>query len=138
MARTATKKAGEDFVQARFEFGYDGKTGRVQRGQVFELGGHVHDEKLIRLGHVAPVEPGTPLCECGECGRLFMDDATREAHGDLYHAFECECGAVPPWEEVDKAVWLQRHRLSCSIVQAAKDKRRQEQLEQIAEQKKVA
>lgn len=135
MARTATKKAGENYVQALFDFGYDDELGRVQRGQAFQLGGHRHDGKLLRLGHLKGVEKGTPLCECGECGRLFIDDATREAHGDQLHAFECQCGQVAPWEHPHRNIWLQQHQLQCPTVIQAKEERRKVQLEQIAEQK---
>lgn len=133
MARTATPKAKEGMIRALWEFGYDARLGKVSRGQVFESGGHIHDERLLTLRYVTPVPKGTPLSECGECGRLFISDATRTAHGDLFHAFECDgCGWSAGREYPDRRGALERHRRDCSAVISARETKRREHLKEVA------
>jgi predicted RNA-binding Zn-ribbon protein involved in translation (DUF1610 family) len=134
MPRTATPKAKEGMVQALFEFGYDERLGQVCRGQVFELGGHTNDERLVTLRYVAPVKKGVALSECGECGRLFIDDAARTAHGDLFHQYECDgCGWAAGREFPDRRGALERHRQSCSAVISARETRRKAHMKEVAD-----
>lgn len=66
-------------VWARRPIKYLGQ--ELSRGEVFNLGGAINDEKLLRLGYVAPVD-GEELYEYQGTGRMFIDMQTRQAHGD--------------------------------------------------------
>ena len=119
MARSATPKSKSGQVQALFEFGYDDKLGTVDRGQVFTLAEHVNDEVLVRLRYVVEVKTSTSLYECGECGRQFVDEGTRTAHGDLWHGAECAyCGFIASRVMGNRVEALKEHRKRCSAYQA--------------------
>lgn len=138
MPRSATPKAKEGMVQALFEFGYDERLGKLSRGQVIELGGHTNDEQLLTLRYVAPVPKGTALEECGECGRLFINDACRTAHGNLFHANECpDCGWYAGREYPDRRGALERHRQECPAAISASETRRKAHLREVAAIKKA-
>jgi len=55
------------------------------RGELIELQGHIGDEKLVRLGYIATVDKNAHTCQCGECGRLFVDERFRDMHGRRRH-----------------------------------------------------
>lgn len=136
MPRTATPKAKEGMYQALFEFAYDSRLGQLSRGQVIELGGHTNDERLVRLRYLDPVPKGVDLFECGECGRLFISDAARSAHGDMFHAYECDgCGWVAGREYPDRRGALERHRQQCNAVISARETARMAHLKEVAEVK---
>jgi len=84
----ATKK-----YWAKRPFGYAGV--ELDRGQVFELVGARNDEKLIRLGYIAPVERKAETYRCAECGAEFIGLAERTHHGDKRHSGK----ALTPEEE---------------------------------------
>lgn len=133
------KRAGTDNVQALFEFDYTEESGRLERGQVIKLAGVRNDERMVRMQYFAPVAKGTGLKECGECGKLFVDEARREAHGQLWHGFECDgCGWVPRVYDGDRAEALRRHRQVCPQVMIARDSRRALHVEEITEKKLTA
>jgi len=116
-------------VYALREFGYDPEVGTLDRGQAIELRGHVNDTKLLTLRYVAEVPRGRELAECGVCGKLFVDDGTRTAHGDLRHAHRCECG-----EDFADEPSLEAHRPRCGVAVAAKGQARAAQVAEIAAQ----
>lgn len=64
-----------------------GDQGSVDRGQVIELRGYPGDEKLLRLGYLEekPPKKDDPLFACSVCGKEFISQATRTAHGNLRH-----------------------------------------------------
>lgn len=57
----------------------------VDRRQVIELKGLRNDDGLLRHKQLVPVPGGHKTVTCGECGAIFMEDATREVHGNLRH-----------------------------------------------------
>jgi hypothetical protein len=71
-------------------------------GLLLTLDGAVNDEKLIRLGFLAPVRNAQKIEKyprCGECGEYFETEQERTAHGDRRHAARPErirTGAPPP------------------------------------------
>lgn len=72
----------------RFSLGWEyGSQGPVDRGQVVTLEDCPNDEKLIRLGYfeASPLKKSATTFECGECGKQFIDQASRAAHGNLRH-----------------------------------------------------
>lgn len=90
MARTESRAAQ---VVARRPMGYAGR--EIDRGQVFELAGAPNDEKLTRLGYVAPLERGAETVTCAVCGATFTSGQLRTAHGDTRHRTR----ALTPQEE---------------------------------------
>lgn len=94
MARGATEAL--PYV-ARWPIGYGEQS--LDRGQVFQLGGQVNDEKLIRLGYVLPLERGAERYQCAECGAEFVGIAERTAHGRDRHS-----GRILSPEEEDRAI----------------------------------
>lgn len=68
----------------RVPFDYAGRG--YDRGQLIELQGFTHDERLIRLGYVAELEKGVELYECSVCGGTFVGVRERTHHGDRRHA----------------------------------------------------
>lgn len=70
-------------IWAKRPFDYAGKS--LDRGQVFEFGGHRNDEKLERLGYVTPVEKKATLHECSACGAQFIGIAERTGHYEKRH-----------------------------------------------------
>lgn len=68
---------------ARRPFGYMNTS--LDRGQIFELGGALNDEKLVRLGYCAELPADAPRHQCAECGALFVGINERTAHGDKRH-----------------------------------------------------
>jgi hypothetical protein len=134
MVRSSTPKSKAGDVQALFEFGYDEKLGSVDRGQVFKLAGHINDGKLVELRYVAPVKTGTELSECGECGRLFIDEGTRAAHGDLWHGAECaDCGWIASRVVADRVAALKEHRRRCSAYKSRRDGERKTHIKEVKE-----
>lgn len=73
----------EQFYWARRPFTYDGR--ELDRGVVIKLTGAKNDEKLLRLGYLAEVDPKAGLSECGRCGAWFHDMSMRDGHGKLRH-----------------------------------------------------
>jgi len=80
---------------ARRPFDYAGK--ELDRGQIVELIGARNDEKLVRLGYVAPVERKAEIYQCAVCGAEFIGLAERTHHGDKRHS-----GKVLTPEEEDR------------------------------------
>ncbi len=71
-------------VWAKRPIGYGSQ--EIDRGQVFELAGARNDEKLLRLGYIAPFE-GKPkdLVECAACGAQFIGGDERRGHYEKRH-----------------------------------------------------
>lgn len=136
MPKKSSDVAEEGHVQALFEFGYDAERPRVERGEVFMPGGHEHDSKLLSLRYVALVRPGTELKQCGECGKLFVNDSTRTAHGDTWHSFVCECGWVAPaGSKSARSRALEAHREKCDVMREVRSERRESHLREVKELK---
>ena len=134
MPKQSPDFAEEGHVQALYEFGYDAKLPRVERGQVFKLGGHENDPRLLTLRYVVAVKPGTPVKQCGSCGKLFIDDETRTVHGDTWHAFTCECGWVAPaGTKTSRAKALSEHRERCDTMKEARAAQRSAHLQEVKE-----
>lgn len=133
------KNAGPDVteeghVQALFEFGYDARHPRVERGEVFKLGGHANDGTLLTLRYISPMAPGTQIKQCGACGKLFATDEARTAHGDTWHAYTCECGWVAPvGKQAARVKALAEHREKCDVMRASRQDRRQAHLQEVKE-----
>lgn len=70
----------------------------VDRGQIVELQGAINDEKLIRLGFVAELEKGMDLVQCGRCGKEFVGNGERTAHGELRHLVKPDWVSDEEWE----------------------------------------
>lgn len=68
----------------RQPFDYAGQS--LDRGQLMHMGGHLNDERLIRLGFVRPIEKDDERYECGHCSAVFVGLRERTAHGDKRHA----------------------------------------------------
>jgi hypothetical protein len=71
--------------------GYGGSP--ADRGRILELAGARNDEKLIRLGFLAPVTKKVQLRDlpmCGTCGAYFAEEGFLTTHGDLHHARDLE------------------------------------------------
>lgn len=62
--------------------GYGGE--ELDQGQVLTLGGFVNDEKLVRLGYLQPFNGGD-TARCRLCGKEFVDQRSRQQHGDFRH-----------------------------------------------------
>jgi hypothetical protein len=84
-----------DYVQALRDFRYDDQVGEVHTGQVFQLGGHINDDGLLRHRFLAPIEdvPTTKakreawlasLPTCGECGAMFLQEWQRDRCGEAH------------------------------------------------------
>ena len=71
-------------VWAKRPIGYGSQ--EIDRGQVFDLAGARNDEKLLRLGYIAPFE-GKPkdLVECAACGAQFIGGDERRGHYEKRH-----------------------------------------------------
>lgn len=84
-------------VWAKRPIGYG--TQEIDRGQVFDLAGARNDEKLLRLGYIAPYE-GKPkdLVECAACGAQFIGGDERRGHYEKRHV-----RALSPEEEDARA-----------------------------------
>lgn len=109
------KKAGKNTYQALSPFTYDGDSGLLVRGQVFDLKGHENDQLLVGMDYIRPVAPGTELLECGECGGLFLTEYAREQHGRHFHDHWCDCGWVPDQDVYDKDQALKDHIKTCEV-----------------------
>ncbi len=70
------------YVQALKAFDYDRKVGRVERGQVFKMGGHVNDAGLLRHRLVVPFTGAVGKLPTDSRGRRFVDDGSRQRAGD--------------------------------------------------------
>lgn len=68
---------------ARRPMGYSGRD--LDRGQVFPLAGAPNDEKLERLGFMAPLDKAEPVYACAACGAEFVGEPERRGHGDKRH-----------------------------------------------------
>ncbi|MFN8533854.1 MAG: hypothetical protein U0556_09925 [Dehalococcoidia bacterium] len=55
------------------------------RGQALELAGGTNDERLIRLGYLAELDPKAELSVCAECGAAFTGPGERTGHGNTRH-----------------------------------------------------
>lgn len=70
---------------ARRPFGYQGV--ELDREQVLQLVGAVNDEKLVRLGYIAPlVDEDGRQYGCRHCPAKFLSENARDAHGKKRHA----------------------------------------------------
>lgn len=69
---------------ARWPLTYVGT--ELDRGQVFPLAGAVNDEKLTRLGFIAPLDAKATTYTCAECGAEFVGELERRGHGDKRHS----------------------------------------------------
>lgn len=118
MATRADIKAGDGAVLALSMFKYDAETGLLVRGQVFHLKGHVNDHLLEGMDYVRPVQKGTVLVECGDCGATFIEEAARERHGKHFHDQWCDCGWTPPAHVADKDQAMTNHLRTCSLHKA--------------------
>jgi len=65
---------------------FDYNTKPLDRGQVMVLEGARNDEKLTRLGYLAPLDRGVELYQCAVCGAEFVGIRERTGHGDRRHA----------------------------------------------------
>lgn len=125
-------------VIALFEFGYDSERPRVERGEVFMPGGHPNDQTLLSLRYLSPATPGTQLYQCGECGKLFFDEYSRESHGDTWHSFVCECGWVsPPGTKAARADALHAHREKCDVMRDQRASQRSAHVQQVKQIKEA-
>lgn len=124
-SKTATKKAGVDYVRALSAFRY-GKL-RLSRGQVFKLAGARNDASLLDLRYVVPVSQGTELVECGICGALFINHNSLESHGDTWHSYECDCGWSPqPSSSEDRDSQMRRHQVHCPVAKSERERAHKE------------
>jgi hypothetical protein len=66
-------------------FTYRGQN--YDRGELITLTGGPRDEQLERLGYVqpAPKDEAHLQATCGVCGRAFLTEGFRDAHGRLRH-----------------------------------------------------
>jgi hypothetical protein len=62
--------------------GYGGQ--ELDQGQILTLGGFRNDEQLVRLGYLQPFG-GSETYACRLCGRHFVDQRSRQQHGDYRH-----------------------------------------------------
>lgn len=83
-ARAAQATAGKpaDRYYARRPFSYGGRP--LDREQVFAFSGQPNDERLVRLGYVAPVAGS--VATCNVCGAEFRTPGARDAHASRRHA----------------------------------------------------
>lgn len=128
----ADGKASRDQYFALFDFTYDDRVGRLVRGQVIELAGHVNDQKLVNLRYLGPCHPGTPIEKCDQCDAWFMDEAARHRHMQLVHHYVCACGWEPAPDVKDKARSLSRHQARCEHWQSLKDRDRTEHVKLVS------
>ena len=70
-------------VWATRPYQYNGQ--QLDRGQVFEMANARNDERLELLGYLKPLEKGTQLHTCAECGAEFTGIQERTAHGRKRH-----------------------------------------------------
>jgi hypothetical protein len=82
---------------ARRPFVYAGTD--LDRGQVFTTVGAINDEKLERLGYMAPLDGRPTLYTCAECGVEFVGEPERRGHGDKRHSGR----TLSPLEEDQRA-----------------------------------
>ena len=111
-------------------FKYDSEVGLVVRGQVFTPAGHQNDALLSSMDFVRPVEKGTPVVQCAECGSLFLDDAARERHGRHFHDHWCDCGWSPPDGTVDKDEAMKSHMRTCDVWKSERQAATQQRIKQ--------
>lgn len=57
----------------------------LDRGQVLALKGGPNDERLVRLGYVAELDPHAELVTCADCGAEFVGISERTGHGEARH-----------------------------------------------------
>lgn len=78
-------KAGETpgFYVRHVSYANHGGT-PVDHGQLIHLLGGVNEEKLLRIGYIAPHDNSDPVV-CGECGAMFISDMYRTMHGNKRH-----------------------------------------------------
>lgn len=81
------------WVMSSRDMGYDDPDNPVRIGQVFQLGGHVNDEVMIKVGYLTLLNPQPKkkrkklqrfidsLLLCGACGRMFKFDDHRDRCG---------------------------------------------------------
>jgi hypothetical protein len=69
------------YVQALRAFDYDSKIGRVLRGQVFPLGGHVNDASLLEHRFIVPHAGKFAGLPADSSGRRFVNEAARNRAG---------------------------------------------------------
>jgi len=65
------------------DLGYGGR--EIERGEIFRLQGMVNDAKLDRLGYVERVSSDAEIAQCGPCGKWFVSEFYRSAHGRRQH-----------------------------------------------------
>jgi len=58
---------------------------QLDRGAIMRLAGKINDEKLVRLGYLAPLPEGHESSECGDCGTEYYDSLMRDGHVKLRH-----------------------------------------------------
>lgn len=68
-----------------FEYGFPGRTRRIDWGQVFELQNTPGDEKLFRLGYIEPMPARASTIACRECGAEFIGTQQRDRHIQRRH-----------------------------------------------------
>lgn len=81
------------WVTATRDMGYDDADNPVKIGQVFQLGGYVNDEVMVKVGYLTLLQPQpkkkhkklrkflAALHECGGCGRKFKYEDHRNRCG---------------------------------------------------------
>jgi hypothetical protein len=74
---------GRTLYFARRPLGYNGED--LDRGQIVAFTGQRNDEKLIRLGYVLSLLPGDSQFQCRKCAAKFIDQQSREWHGQKRH-----------------------------------------------------
>lgn len=89
MARTSEQQR----YFARRPMGYSGR--ELDRGQVFMPVGALNDERLERLGYMAPLDKAEPAYACASCGAEFTGEPERRGHGDKRH----RAAPLNPFEE---------------------------------------
>lgn len=83
MAARSTPADAPRYYARRGGFDYAGRP--VDRGLVVQLVGALNDEKLVRLGYFALLDPKAETYRCAECGAEFIGVGERTAHGDARH-----------------------------------------------------
>jgi hypothetical protein len=94
---------------AKRTFGYGGSD--KDRGQVFKLSGAPNDRRLVDLGYVALLEPGTTTYACGICGAEFLDMGLRDGHGKARHTKSRFVPPPPPVREPTESLDSYQNRL---------------------------
>ena len=83
MAARSVASDAPRFYARRGGFDYAGQP--IDRGRVLQLVGALNDEKLVRLGYFAPLDPKAETYVCAVCGAEFIGIGERTGHGDARH-----------------------------------------------------